>query len=110
MSELFTVNFTFINRILKNITQKTTTGINIRNLESIEKTSSVMTDPSFPIKLAFVGAMIVKNNTPRPPLKNELKTCELLTLSSLLQIPIDSPARTKVSPTDSQTLMKSSSG
>tara|TARA_B000000565_G_scaffold226678_1_gene183080 strand:+ start:321 stop:653 length:333 start_codon:yes stop_codon:yes gene_type:complete len=110
MSELFTVKLTFVNRILKNIAQKITTGINIPNLESIERTSSVITDPSFPIKLAFVGAIIVKNNTPRPPLKNELNTCELFTLASLLQIPIERPARTKVSPTDNQTLMKSSSG
>ena len=110
MSELFTVNLTFVKRILKNITQKTATGIKIPNLVSIEKTSSVMTDPSFPMKLAFVGAIIVKNSTPRPPLKNELNTCELFTLSSLLQMPIDNPARTKVSPTDSQTLIKSSSG
>ena len=89
MSELFTVKFKFVNLILKNITQKIITGINIPNLVSIERTSSVITAPSFPIKLAFVGAIIVKNNTPRPALKNELNICELFTLSSLLQIPID---------------------
>ena len=72
MSELFTVNLTLINRTLKNIAQKIATGINIPSLVSIENTSSVTTDPSFPIKLAFVGAIIVKNSTPRPPLKNEL--------------------------------------
>ena len=110
MSELFTVKLIFINRILKNITQKITTGINIPNLVSIEKTSSVITDPSFPIKLEFVGAIIVKKSTPSPPLKKELNTLELFTLSSLLQMPIDNPARTKVSPTDNQTLIKSSSG
>ena len=110
MSELFTVKLIFINRILKNITQKIATGINIPNLVSIEKTSSVITDPSFPIKLEFVGAIIVKKSTPSPPLKKELNTLELFTLSSLLQMPIDNPARTKVSPTDNQTLIKSSSG
>ena len=57
-----------------------------------------------------VGAIIVKKSTPSPPLKKELNTLELFTLSSLLQMPIDNPARTKVSPTDNQTLIKSSSG
>jgi hypothetical protein len=74
MSELFTVKLIFINRILKNITQKIATGINIPNLVSIEKTSSVITDPSFPIKLEFVGAISVKKSTPSPPLKKELNT------------------------------------
>ena len=99
-----------INRKAKNIILITKTGTKIPTLVSIENTSSVITDPSLPMKLEFVGVIITKNKTINPPLKKILKISELFTLSSLLHIPIDNPARTKVMPTESHTLIKSSSG